>query len=385
MDEEKQEMIHNRLRELFRTPLMRVICLAALIVLVLIAAASVLTGRGSRNKQGQTTDYFFPVQTDRVLDMQLYDDGLAVLQTNSVCYVDNGGNLIAQNQHKYSNPTLRTAGSYALLFDRGANTFRVEKKGAAGTDHTLNAGIVNADICSSGVYGYLLYADGGYQSHLFVYSSKHEKVFEWGSAADCPVLLKISPRGNGAAAVTFGAENAELYSMVHLFEFSKSKEIFSVKLSKSTVFAVKYISAHELCVFADTGVYRIRKDGVAEAVREYSASELNCASVSGAKLSALSLNLYGNERNAQILLFDRKFKKQTEILLDEKVTAVFSDDKRAAVVCGSTVRILDAHGGARVLSFDENCSRCLLRNHSVYALTSGGIVVKSFYDGDTPS
>ena len=368
--------------DLIRIPLVRVVFFAVLIVLLIIAAATVITGRSTHGKsEARETSFFYPLNTESILDMQAFPDGIAVLQANSVVYLDNGGNQIALNPHKYSNPVLRTAGNYALLFDRGANAYRIEKKALAADDVSVNSCLITADICQTGVYGYLLNADEGYQSHFFVFSAKNEKIFEWGSASDYATIVKLSENGKRAVVVAFGVENAEPYSKVFYFDFTDKKEIWSVKLSNTTVFSVKYVSMHEIAVFADSGIYLIKKDGNTQSVRDYSSTELNCACVNNAKLSVLSLNLYGNECNVQTVLFDRRLKKQKEFVFDEKVNAVFSDDDHAAVVTDRFVAIADLRGAVRTIELEDRGMKCLLRKNTVYVLTPGGIIADSLYAG----
>lgn len=386
MEEQNTPVENNKILKLFNMPLFRVICLAVLIVLVIIAAATVISGHVKKDTAAtnvSSDDFFYPIGTDNVLDMQNYADGIAVLQTNSVSYLDKGGNLIAENSHKYSNPVLRTAGKYTFLFDRGANVYRIESKSQAGNDIVLDSPIINADICATGTFGYLLNADAGYQSHFFVYSAKNEKLFEWGSASDYATLIKLSDNGKRAVVVTFGVENAEPFSKVFYFDFSDEKEIFSAKLRNTTVFAVKYISGNYIAVYADNGVYMIKKDGSYNCVRSYSSTELNCASVHTFKISAISLNQYGNEQSVQTVLFDQRLKKQAECQLDEKVSFIYADDKYAALVCGNTIKILDLKGTIRTIPLEETCTKCVLRNNTVYALTPGGIVARSVFSGES--
>ena len=149
------------------------------------------------------------------MDLQGYDDGLAVLQVNSLCYIDDAGVEINSHEHTYANPVLRTAGKYALLFDRGGNQFRLEKNAAILNECPTDAAITTADVSKNGTYAYILNAHEGYQSHLYVFDEKGGKQFEWGSAADYTTLFHLAENGKKAVLVSFVTENADYSSKKH--------------------------------------------------------------------------------------------------------------------------------------------------------------------------
>lgn len=367
----------------FQTPLVRVITLTILIIMLLVASALILS-RIIKQRQNHGIDsYIYPVGTQSILDMKLYKDGLAVLQSNSLVYIDSGGNQIAATNHTFASPVLRSAGAYVLLFDRGADGLRIDKKASVVTEKHFSSNLVNADICRNGTYAYLLNADDGYQSHLLVCSRKNDKIFEWGSSTDFATLVHLASNGKRAALVSFGVDNAQPYSKVSAFDFSKSEALFSVLFPNTVIFDVTYITSNEIAVFADTGVYRINKDGSYESLYAYSPAELNCASAGNEKFSGVTLNLYGNERTPQTVIFDKKFKNRFEFPCDEKVNNLYTGDSFSVVSAGKTIYTIDSKNTVRRIQLSDDCIKCVVKNKTVFALRAGGISAFSAKTGET--
>ncbi len=384
MSEEKgKQAPKNTVKRLLRIPLVRILGLAVLIVLLIVAIAVVLGGVKKRDVKTAQEDYVLSAGPGELIDMQAFDGGIAVLQSNALSYVDDLGVGISENEHAYANPVLRTAGRRALLFDRGGNLLRLEKNAETLRELPLDAAITTADLCGNGTYAYVLNAHEGYQSHFFVYDEKDEKLFEWGSATDYVTLARLSKNGKKAILVSFVAENAEFSSKVTAFDFGASDPIFSVELQKTTVFAVKFLSGSSVAVFADNGVYRLNRKGEVETIQAYSPTEINCAAVSNADLNALSLNLYGNEHNAQIILYNRGLREIGKYEGGSTVTGLTSDNRHIAVVSGNQVQILSKNSAARTISLEEICTKCVLRRNSVFVLTPGGVRLYSIFGSDT--
>ena len=369
---------------LLQIPLVRILGLAILIVLLIVATTAVLGGVSKKEtKKSAPDNCIYPVDTEEILDMRDYADGLAVLKTGSLCYIDDVGIEIAAHEHAYGTPVLRTAGRYALLFDRGGTALRLEKDAKITEELPFESALTNAEICKNGVYGYVLNASEGYQSHFYVFNEKGEKLFEWGSASDYVTLLKLNENGKKAALVSFVTENGEYSSKVISFDFNASEPLFSVELKKTTVFAVKYQSGGAIAVFADNGVYTISKNGEIETVRSYSTSEINSAAVTDAGLSGLSLNLYGNEHTGEISVYDRHMKLKATYSCGSRVTGLAADKQHVAVASGNRLQILSKNRTVRSILLDESCVKCVLKKTAVYILTVGGVRSYDLVGGDT--
>lgn len=384
MEEEKRKRPPgNAVQRLLRIPLVRILGLAVLVVLLIVAAAAVLGGISKKSAEGDPEDYLYPVSAEGIVDLQGYDDGLAVLQTNSLCYIDDAGVEIDLHEHTYANPVLRTAGKYALLFDRGGTQFRLEKNAAILNECPTDAAITTADVSKNGTYAYILNAHEGYQSHLYVYNEKGEKQFEWGSAADYATLFQLAENGKKAVLVSFVTENAEYASKIISFDFGETEPLFSVQLDKTAVFAVKFLPGGAFAVFADNGVYQLDKNGEVEKLREYSSSEINCAAVTDSDISALSLHLYGNEHNGEITLYDKKMRVLDTYTGSSTVTALAAAHNYVAVAAGNRLQILSKNKTVRSVLMDESCLKCVVKKNAVFVLTPGGVRAYDVAGADT--
>ncbi|MBQ7688043.1 MAG: hypothetical protein IJT27_02375 [Clostridia bacterium] len=363
-----------------RLSVWRVAGLTVVIVLFIVAAAVVLSGRGGGKKgNASSSDVLlqtpvYAISAESVSDMQAFAGRLALLRSNDILYLDESGNEIAVNEHKYDNPVMLTAGKNLLLFDRGGDALRIEKNADIFSEIKVTAPITCADINAKGTYAYVLNADGGFQSHLYVFSYKGTKLFEWGSASDYVLGVTLSENGRYIVVNELRVDNAEHTSRVICFKLGRETPVFSADFAGVTVFETRFVSAKNVVAVSDRGVFRITGDDTYETVREYAQNEMNGVNTGEDKINLLVLNLYGNEKNPEITLYDKRFKKSNALTLNASVTSFCVSGYNAAVVSGDTVYALNAHAivtGQTTLS--ETCSRLAISGKRVFVLTSGGV------------
>lgn len=354
--------------------MLRAIGLILLVILLIIAAAVVIIDRSGKGGAAPlNADSLFEVNSDSVLDLVPFPSGVVVLTSNTVEYVDTFGNVMNSNDHSFSNPVAVTAGKNLILYDLGGNSLRLEKNSAKGRQLDLPAPVSCADITVRGTYAYVLNADAGYQSHLFIYSDKGKLLFEWESA-DYVIAVALSPNGKYAAVSLLSVDNAQTVCKVVFFSFSKDEPLFTASYEGETVYDMEFVSSNKIAVFTEKGAYLVNNSGEQQTLGEYSANELNHSDIFKSGMGASALGLYGNNSNALVRFYTKGFGGIFEHTFNESVNAVNASESYVAVVLGNEIRMYSAadHETGKVILKDA-CIDSVISGKRLFVLTSSGL------------
>ncbi len=353
------------------------VCLLLLIAVMVISAVisrasgvSVAALGSSEEKGG----IIYDTLPDSIKNIEKYSSGVVMLTDTAVDYLDSAGKKLASNSHQYSQPVIVPKASAILLYDKGGTSFRIEKNSKVYNTYTVASPITCATIDKYGNYAYVLNEDGGFQSHLYVYSYKGKKLFEWGSASDYCIGAAISDNGRNIALSMLSVKNGEYISKVILFSFKGSEAEYSVELPDCTAFRLEFLTGKNLAVFTDNGIYTINKNGEAIKKSDYSPSEIMHSSVSDKGISSVALALHGNTRDSLLTVFNKKFDSVYSLEYSSEIYSTCSSDKYVAVILSDTVEIYDAKGmktGSIII--DEKCIDAAFSGRYLYILTVSGI------------
>ena len=372
-DPAPEKKTNRGLLRVLSLPIVKIGVIALFIVLVIAAIAVPLSGN-KKTASAPNGKYIYPISTQNLLDMRAYDDGIAVLGTNSLFYMDDGGNEIDVLSHNYSSPMLRAAGKYTLLFDHAGKALRVDRSAKTRIELNFDAPILAADICKNGVYAYVLNADEkNFLSHLFIFSEKGDKLYEWGSSASYVTGIFLNEKGTKAIAICFGVDSASYFSRVYCFDFDLEDPIIDVSLRNETIYGAQFLSSGRIAVFSDRAVYSVESDDDTVAVKEYSAGEISHAAHDANELSAVSVNKYGNEQKCEVTVFSHNLKKAFDFSFEHKVTGICAGGKRIAVIMGQKAAVLNYKKIVGTVRLDESCMKYLIKNNRLYTLTPGGV------------
>lgn len=358
-----------------------------LIVFLLAAAVTFIsryTGLDLFTAKKTTSDIpdgvIYQVDSDNVKEIAPYDNGVVMLTNSAVQYIDSSGREIDTNKHTFASPEMQVNGKTVFVYDKGGSGYRVEKNASVYSEQAASGAITCGAIGKKDNYAFSLDNHEGYQSHIFVYSFRGQKLFEWGSATDYCFRMALSDSGNKLAVAVIGVDNAEYYSKVMVFNFNSGQPAYTVDLAGKTVFDIDFITGRRIAVYTDNGVFLIENDGEYQCISEYTAAEIMQAFVSSNGLSCTAVAPYGNEQAPVITVFDQRHKLLYSHQYNELISGLVSGGSYVGVVMFDRVQILNSDD--KVLGDilpGEGCERCVIVNHSLYILTGTGLHRYSIY------
>lgn len=162
-----------------------------------------------------------------VLAMGEVNQHLAVLTDTSLQFLNNSASRVAKRPHSFSNPTLKTAGRYALITEIGGGRFRLDTRRETVFSYDFeNRNIYGSDLLPSGMVSVI--TDSSSQSYLCgieVFNAQGKMIFQYQSRKYTLINLCLYPSGKGLAAVGTCAEGGALKSVLLLFDFNKQEPI----------------------------------------------------------------------------------------------------------------------------------------------------------------
>lgn len=362
--------------------LIGIVVLLFILIMAIAAVVSRLTGVsvasvGNSKSEGNLIYDSLP---ESIKDIEAYSSGTVLLTDTSVDYIDSSGRMLASNAHLYAQPVLRINKSNVLLYDRGGTSFRIESNSSIYNMFTVNGAISVAAIGAKNNYAYVLNGEGGYQSHLYVYSFQGKKQFEWGSASDYCLTMDLSDNGKSIVIATIGVEEAEYYSRITLFNFRKEAAVFSVDFPDCTVFALDFINNKKIAAFTDNGIFIIDADGTYNKVSDYGPTEIQ-HSFSSASLKALVTANHGNTKDTEVIVFNKKYEELFRISSETEIFAVRATDKYIAIVSGDEISMYDSKNiNTGNIKIGEKCLDVAFLGRTVYVRTVSGIYSFDVYD-----
>ena len=353
--------------------LIRVIGIAVLIVAVIVAAAVAIdSGKGKTQTAKSVSS--FNVGAAAVEALLPYPGGVAAVADSAVYYFDGNGNVMSVNEHNYSSPAAQINGKNLVLYDLGGKKMRVEKRGGIYSEIELDGIITSAAVGKRGGYAYSLNSHGGFQSHLFVFSGRGKKVFEWGSSSDYISCISLSDNGKYCAVSLLSADNAQPVSRIKLFAVSGDDAMFSAELPSAVVYDMAFVSSRQLLVFSNDGVYSFDFTGNPTKLAEFSATEVKCYGGSASGIKAVSFAVFGNENNSKVIVFDQRGKLIFEKNLTGEVTAVACSENRVSVVLRDKIENYDIKGNLTgTVNLGQVCRKTAVSGKKSFFLTERGL------------
>lgn len=356
--------------------LVRVVGAALLIVILVLAAAFVIGDKipSDGKTDSETVESGFDIGAASVNSVVPYSGGVAAIADSAVYYFDASGNLLSKNEHTFASPVAEASGRNLILYDLGGYKYRIEKRGGVYVEQETASVITCAAIGKRGNYAYSLNSDGGYQSHLFVYSERNKKVFEWGSSSDYISTLALSDNGKYCAAGILSSENAKIVSVVKLFGFNADEPLLSVDFTGSVVYDIAFATSKRLIVFCNDGVYSVGTDGTKELTVPYSSNEIRHFDNCRTGLKALSVAVFGNENNTRITVLSRRGKTLFEKTFTEDVSDVVCSSNRISIVFRDRIESFDQKGNSvGLIHLNESASSAVLSGSRLYVLGANGL------------
>ena len=197
-----------------------------------------------------------------------------VTETSVNCY-NEGGKVIFEKSHAYTQPIIKVAETRYLLYGQGETVITVSSLTDNLYVNNLEKSIITAAISDSGCYAVAAKADG-YDSAVYVYNKGNKKIYEWYSSGETVNALALSKDGKTLAVATFSVKDGNFSSNIYFLNFDSADAIIKSGYGDDIVYGLYESGAGSFCaVFSrDIEFIDYKKNTVKTNESDYSVTAL---------------------------------------------------------------------------------------------------------------
>lgn len=357
-----------------------VIVIGALAVLVIagnrfgnFTVASIsdyFNGLMSGIKKGDGYPYYF--DSSSVKDIKKIDSDLLVIGDDGFYVLDSTARKLNNTRHAYSEPVCDTVNGRAIIFDIGSCSYQIVSKTSVMYEGSTSQKILTACIGKDGIYAIATRGESSV-SQLTVYNKRNAEIFKWNCSKENIVSVDISDNCKRAVVSVIGAENGELYSKVHVFDFEYKEPLTDINFGSQIVAKVEYINRNRIvCSGERTLTFLNRKFERTDI--DLSLNNLSRIYTGENNLTAVVLSKYGSSSSKIINVYNKNGKQLFTKELDFAVRSVSCDGDYISVLSDKKLVSFSRHG--REVGNTEITSDgiyCFIDGNIIYVMTTNGI------------
>lgn len=322
-----------------------------ILILVSIAAAQISGVTFSMIQEGFRTMLAkigsgngFPYSLSGVSATDLLSAGsdLVLVDDSGVRVIDSTAKEISNLEHSFDHPIAESSGSRILLYDIGANQFRIQSKTRILFEKKTDYLILTAALGKDGSCAVATRADGA-ESMLTVYDKNHKEAFRWACAKEHIVSCDVSDNGKKYVAAVLGVDNGSVYSKVYVFEKNSTEPYASFEYKDSALTQVKFLDGDRLLVFGNNVCEIIDGKTVSEKI-DVSVNTPSRLFVSDNNTAVLVLSKYSSTTQKIVKVYNKSGEEMFSAEVTGIVKSVSTDGKYTAVLTDSQVCIYNMKG-----------------------------------------
>ncbi|MBQ2847749.1 MAG: hypothetical protein IJE74_05775 [Clostridia bacterium] len=294
----------------------------------------------------------------------IYDDSSIILNSSA--------DEVFSMPLSYADSKVKTNNGRALIYSNSSNEVVLQSKTEKLGTITEDGAVVAAALSKNG-YIATSYASEENQSVLSVYNSRFKKIFQWNCSQERIADISLSSNGKKLAVAAVGAENAEIYTRLIVFDIDSSEPLADVKYSGTLLLKVVYTSSNKIIAAGDNRTVVISSRG--EAVDELIYSEDSilavCADDSGN--TVIWYEEFGGSKTGMVR-YSSRGKKTCTVTLDGIPDCVASYGGKIAVANANKITLYSSNGKeTRTVETENSVSELICCSGGIFAVENGAV------------
>lgn len=275
-------------------------------------------------------------------DFVAYDNGMAVVDTDTLYILQSGGLTRMSAQLSYITPTLQANDRVVCAYDRGGTALSFSNGIALTAQVTTTSPIVSANLGDTGGVA-VITDETGYKSAVTVYAEDGSQRFKWSTSDYYLSHAAISPDGSALCAVGYEQQDTTLNCYLFYFDLSRSDMQQQVHLGDSVAFALEYFDNGTVAVICDNGAFYSNAQGNLITVSEHSADQLLYFDLDGDGMLLGMRASVANER-ADIAVYNASGTQTASFAITQEPQSIVLAGDDIAVLTASGVTLYHTQG-----------------------------------------
>ncbi|MBE6810592.1 MAG: hypothetical protein E7521_06005 [Ruminococcaceae bacterium] len=288
-----------------------------------------------------------------------------VLTDTSIIAYSNGGKIIFNELHGFSNPVLSVSETRAIVYDQGGENLYVYNLSGKIDSLDTKQEIITASISRNGDFAVSTHSDN-YTSVVKVYDKNLENIYTWNSAKDIVNNVLVNNSGNRLAVTTFNAIAGQYNSKMIILGFESADPLYTVEL-ESTVALSLFNTGKGVSVITPNKYKFINW-------KKFTINDIDISGeinlVRKAENGLLLVTNRANDRSDNtVLLVSKKGLLSKEFKINNLITDIQYSKSRVYYISDTLVNILDNNGN--VLRYGD----CVYGTQKISVLSSNSVAV----------
>lgn len=272
----------------------------------------------------------------------------------------------------YADSKVTTKNGRALIYSNSSNDVILQSKTEMLGSISEESPVVAAALSKNGYFA-TSHASEENQSVLSVYNNRFEKVFQWNCSQERIADISLSSNGKKLAVAAVGAENAEIYTRLLVFDINSAEPIVDSKYSGTLFLRVVYTASNKIIAAGDNRTVVITSKG--EPVDELVYSEDSilavCADDNGN--TVVFYEEFGGAKTGMVR-FSSTGKKTCTVTLDGIPDCVTAYGGKIAVANGNEITVYSSSGKeTRTVEAANTVSEIFCCSGEIYTVENSSI------------
>lgn len=294
----------------------------------------------------------------------IYDDSSVVLSSSA--------NEIFSMKLDSADSKVLTKNGRALIYSNSSNDVILQSKTENLGQITEEGTVVAAAIAKNGYFA-TSYSTEANQSVLTVYNSRFGKVFQWNCSQERIADISLSSNGKKLAVVAVGAENAEIYTRIIVFNVNSAEPLADVRYAGTLLLKVAYTTSNKVIAVGDNRTVIITSKGEAVDELVYPEDSILAVCTDDNGNTVVFYEEFGGAKTAMVRFSSSGKRTCTETLegLPDCVTAYGG---KIAVANSSEITVYSSSGSVtRTFETQNPPSEIFCCSGEIYTVESGAI------------
>ncbi len=288
-----------------------------------------------------------------------------VLTDTSIIAYSNGGKIIFNELHGFSNPVLSVSETRAIVYDQGGENLYVYNLSGKIDSLDTKQEIITASISKNGDFAVSTHSDN-YTSVVKVYDKNLKNIYTWNSAKDIVNNVLVNNSGNRLAVTTFNAIAGQYNSKMMILGFESADPLYTVEL-ESTLALSLFNTGKGVSVITPNKYKFINW-------KKFTINDIDISGeinlVRKAENGLLLVTNRANDRSDNtVLLVSKKGLLSKEFKINNLITDIQYSKSRVYYISDTLVNILDNNGN--VLRYGD----CVYGTQKISVLSSNSVAV----------
>lgn len=314
--------------------------------------------------EGVTQDNY-PYSLDASGDVTVsnINNRMGILTPNSFTVIDSSSAETEYTfEHGYSNPLLKSAGVYSLIFDQGGNSYRLDTTNGAVYEREISGSILCADVAKNGTVA-IATTSGETLCDIYVYNKSLKELIKTSISYGYAVDIAVSDNGKNISVACVNSENANLKTVVYSYE-AENTESRTTELPAGILADISY-SGSSLFVVGDSYAGVIKKNNEYEPIFEQGTIKTTSLCYTPSGELVLVYNEFSNSTDNVISYIKTSGKIKNEITVSGNVKSVSASSNLVSVLTNNQIISYSLSKGeekSKTVTDDSSKSICQMGN-----------------------